>query len=169
MHIQLNRVLPPGPKQYWEELAVEHRNAPEHQKWMYEADPFAARKEVDQRQAQVISKRRDEANVQRPAAESVEATLRGSEPRRPVASGEFAQAPEVRMAASLRELAEDAIKQVTLLFCILIRLLTLNSRPFLFIRKQPTSPRLFCLMKTLPRSNSNSGSWVSPLCNRAMP
>ncbi|KAJ7492368.1 P-loop containing nucleoside triphosphate hydrolase protein [Mycena latifolia] len=82
---RLNRILPPGPRKYWEELVVEHKNAPAHQSWMFDADPFAARKEVDQRQAQ---------------------------PRRPEASGEFAQAPEVRMAGSLRELAEDAIKQV---------------------------------------------------------
>ncbi|KAJ7675357.1 P-loop containing nucleoside triphosphate hydrolase protein [Mycena rosella] len=113
--IQLNRVLPPGPRKYWEELAVEHNNSPEHQKWMYDADPFAARKEVEQRQAQVISKRRDETKPQAPG-ESVEATLRGSEPRRPEASGEFAQAPEVRMAGSLRELAEDAIKQAISLY-----------------------------------------------------
>ncbi|KAJ7017484.1 P-loop containing nucleoside triphosphate hydrolase protein [Mycena alexandri] len=78
--IQLNRVLPPGPRQYWDILAAEHNNCPEHQKWMYNADPFAARKEVDQRQAQAM-------------------TLRSSEPRHTAAaSGEFAQAPEVKMA-----------------------------------------------------------------------
>ncbi|KAJ7446393.1 P-loop containing nucleoside triphosphate hydrolase protein [Mycena galericulata] len=113
--LQLNRVLPPGPRQYWEELVTEHKNAPEHQKWMYEADPFAARKEVDQRQAQAISKRRDEAQAQSPG-ESVEASLRASQPRQPAASGEFAQAPEVRMAGGLRELAEDAIKQAISLY-----------------------------------------------------
>ncbi|KAJ7109956.1 P-loop containing nucleoside triphosphate hydrolase protein [Mycena epipterygia] len=113
--IQLNRILPPGPRQYWDTLATEHSNSPAHQKWMYEADPFAARKEVEQRQAQVISKRRDETNVQAPG-ESVEATLRGSEPRPKAASGEFAQAPEVKMAGALRDLAEDAIKQAISLY-----------------------------------------------------
>ncbi|KAJ6504362.1 P-loop containing nucleoside triphosphate hydrolase protein [Mycena vulgaris] len=101
-NIQLNRILPPGPKKYWEELAVEHKNSPEHQKWMYDADPFVARKEVDQRQAQVISKRRDRHQP---------SSSRGIE-----ASGEFAQAPEVRMAGSLRDLAEDAIKQAISLY-----------------------------------------------------
>ncbi|KAJ6575382.1 P-loop containing nucleoside triphosphate hydrolase protein [Mycena capillaripes] len=112
--IQLNRVLPPGPRQYWDALATEHSNAPEHQKWMYSADPFAARKEVDQRQAQAITKRRDVA-VAAPT-ESVEESVRGSEPRRPAASGEFAEAPEVKMAGELRDLAEEAIKQAISLY-----------------------------------------------------
>ncbi|KAJ7878638.1 P-loop containing nucleoside triphosphate hydrolase protein [Mycena leptocephala] len=103
---RLKMVLPPGPRQYWDVLATEHNNAPEHQKWMYSADPFAARKEVDQRQAQTISKRRDEATPR--SGESVEATLRVSK--------EFAEAPEVRMAGTLRDLAEDAIKQAISLY-----------------------------------------------------
>ncbi|KAJ7040354.1 P-loop containing nucleoside triphosphate hydrolase protein [Mycena alexandri] len=111
--IQLNRVLPPGPRQYWDILAAEHNNCPEHQKWMYNADPFAARKEVDQRQAQAMSKKRDEST---PAGGSVE-PLRSSEPRHTAAaSGEFAQAPEVKMAGALRDLAEDAIKQAISLY-----------------------------------------------------
>jgi len=32
--LQLNRVLPPGPRDYWIELAAEHKNVPEHMKWM---------------------------------------------------------------------------------------------------------------------------------------
>ncbi|KAJ7170133.1 P-loop containing nucleoside triphosphate hydrolase protein [Mycena filopes] len=106
---RLNRVLPPGPRQYWDTLAAEHNNCPEHQKWMYNADPFAARKEVEQRQAQ--------ANKKREEPTPADASSRSSEPRRTAAaSGEFAQAPEVKMAGALRDLAEDAIKQALSLY-----------------------------------------------------
>ncbi|KAL0068598.1 putative ATP-dependent RNA helicase ucp12 [Marasmius tenuissimus] len=99
--IQLNRVLPRGPQDYWNELAVEHKNAPEHQKWMYDADPFAARKEVEDRQARAAEKRSGSSSK---AEGSSRGTSGGS-------SNEFSQAPEVRMATSLRESVEDAIKK----------------------------------------------------------
>ncbi|KAJ7897125.1 P-loop containing nucleoside triphosphate hydrolase protein [Mycena olivaceomarginata] len=111
-NLQLNRVLPPGPRQYWDTLATEHSNTPEHQKWMYNPDPFAARKEVEQRQAQALNKRRD----QLAPLESTEVNPRGTQPRPTAASGEFADAPEVKMAGALRELAEDAIKQAISLY-----------------------------------------------------
>ncbi|KAJ7070765.1 P-loop containing nucleoside triphosphate hydrolase protein [Mycena amicta] len=106
--LQLNRILPPGPRQYWESLAQEHSQCPEHQKWMYAADPFDAKREVEQRQALALKKREQ---PKAPAAESVQDTLRGTAPRLIPASGEFAKAPEVKMAGILREFAEDAIKQ----------------------------------------------------------
>jgi hypothetical protein len=77
-------------------------------KWMYNPDPFATRKEVEQCQAQAVNKRRD----QFAPLESTEVNPRGTQPRPTAASGEFADAPEVKMAGALRELAEDAIKQV---------------------------------------------------------
>ncbi|KAI0041900.1 P-loop containing nucleoside triphosphate hydrolase protein [Auriscalpium vulgare] len=96
--IQLNRVLPQGPREYWNELAVEHKAAPTHQAWMYEADPFAARKGVDDRQDKVVKKK----------AEVLEAKSSGqSSP----ASNEFSSAPEVKMATDLRDLVESAIKK----------------------------------------------------------
>ncbi|KAJ7246262.1 P-loop containing nucleoside triphosphate hydrolase protein [Mycena haematopus] len=111
--VQLNRVLPPGPRQYWNTLAIEHNNVPEHQKWMYNPDPFAARKEVEQRQVQALNKRRD----QLAPAESSEVGSWGSDPRpNHVVSKEFADAPEVRMAGAIRDLAEDAIKQAISLY-----------------------------------------------------
>ncbi|KAL0581083.1 putative ATP-dependent RNA helicase ucp12 [Marasmius crinis-equi] len=76
---------------------TEHKNAPDHQKWMYEADPFAARKEVEERQARAAEKRAE--STSKPGGSS-------SGP-----SNEFSQAPEIRMATSLREQVEDAIKQ----------------------------------------------------------
>ncbi|PIL31325.1 hypothetical protein GSI_06023 [Ganoderma sinense ZZ0214-1] len=96
--IQLDRVLPPGPRDYWKQLATEHKAAPAHQSWMYEADPFAARKAVSDRQEKAAQKK-EEAN--RPEGHS-----------RPIQqSSEFASAPEVKMASSLRDFIEDAVKK----------------------------------------------------------
>ncbi|OSD00833.1 P-loop containing nucleoside triphosphate hydrolase protein [Trametes coccinea BRFM310] len=96
--IQLNRVLPPGPREYWNQLAAEHKAIPEHQKWMYEADPFAARKAVDERQEKA-AKKKEEAN-------RAEGSHKVSQ-----TSSEFANAPEAKMATSLRDFVEDAVKK----------------------------------------------------------
>ncbi|KAH8992445.1 P-loop containing nucleoside triphosphate hydrolase protein [Lactarius akahatsu] len=95
--IQLNRVLPPGPRDYWAELAVEHKNAPSHQEWMYEADPFAARKSVDDRQEKAAKKRE----------ETQQASTRPVPQTDP---GPFENSPEVKLSTELRELVENAIK-----------------------------------------------------------
>ncbi|KAH9948231.1 P-loop containing nucleoside triphosphate hydrolase protein [Amylocystis lapponica] len=102
--IQLNRVLPPGPREYWNELATEHKSVPEHQQWMYAADPFAARKTVDERQAKTAQKK--------------EGSSREVENARPSAqhSPEFADAPEAKMASTLRDLVEDAVKKAVALY-----------------------------------------------------
>jgi hypothetical protein len=68
---------------------------------MYEADPFLAQQEVQKRQAKAAEKR-EEAT----ASNSSNADM-----RKPTSSNEFSQSPEVRMATSLRELVEDAIKE----------------------------------------------------------
>lgn len=102
--IQLDRVLPPGPRDYWKQLAAQHKAAPAHQSWMYEADPFAARKAVNERQEKAAQKQ-EEAN--RP-----EAHLRPIQQ-----SSAFANAPEVKMASSLRDLIEDAVKKVGIGAC----------------------------------------------------
>lgn len=96
-------MLPPGPRDYWNELAAEHKNVLEHQKWMYDADPFAARRMVDERQAKAVKERED-----------VSSTAESSRPGGHGGSGshEFVHAPEVKMAGSLRELVEDCIKKV---------------------------------------------------------
>ncbi|KAG1766414.1 P-loop containing nucleoside triphosphate hydrolase protein [Suillus occidentalis] len=94
--LQLNRVLPPGPRDYWTELAAEHKNAPEHMKWMYDADPFAARRAVDERQAKAAQNRQQ--------GNSKTSTMLGSK--------EFANSPEVRMSTDLRDLVEDVVKKV---------------------------------------------------------
>ncbi|EGO02407.1 hypothetical protein SERLA73DRAFT_120997 [Serpula lacrymans var. lacrymans S7.3] len=97
-NIQLNRVLPPAPRDYWNELAAEHKAAPEHQQWMYDTDPFAARKQVDERQAKAVQKREAGAS---------------SGLQNAAGPNEFSRAPEVKMASSLRDLVEDAVKRAT--------------------------------------------------------
>lgn len=94
----LYRVLPPGPREYWNELAEEHKKVLEHQKWMYEADPFAARKAVDERQ-EAAAKKKD-LNSQAPDSRGLAKT-----------SPEFANSPEAKMASGLRDLVEDCIKK----------------------------------------------------------
>ena len=70
---------------------------------MYEADPFLAQQEIKIRQAKAAEKREE-------AAASNSSTL---DVRKAASSNEFSQSPEVRMATSLRELVEDAIKEVS--------------------------------------------------------
>lgn len=96
--IQLNRVLPPGPRDYWNELAAEQKQSPEHLKWMYDADPFSARKAVSERQEKA-AKKKEEASSSNDKGQASP-------------SPEFANAPEAKMAGSLRELVEDSIKKV---------------------------------------------------------
>ena len=106
--IQLDRVLPPGPRDYWKQLAAEHKAAPAHQSWMYEADPFAARKAVNERQEKAAQKNEE---VNRPEGHS-----------RPIQqSSEFVSAPEVKMASSIRDFIEDAVKKVTICARIMVQ------------------------------------------------
>ncbi|KAF5366936.1 hypothetical protein D9757_010848 [Collybiopsis confluens] len=100
--LQLNRVLPRGPAEYWNQLAVEHKASPEHLKWMYDPDPFAARKEVEERQDRAAQKRAQINASSEPGASSRSS---GS------VHNEFSKAPEVRMATSLRDRVEEAVKQ----------------------------------------------------------
>ena len=68
---------------------------------MYEADPFAAWKAVEARQAKAAAKRIEQAEQ----AES-------GKSKAPSVPGVFSNALEVKMASQLRDLVEDAIKQV---------------------------------------------------------
>ncbi|KAI0295038.1 hypothetical protein BC826DRAFT_302175, partial [Russula brevipes] len=94
--IQLNRVLPPGPRDYWAELAAEHKKAPSHHSWMYDADPFAARKSVTERQEKAAKNKEAKQIVEAPTPESK---------RDP-----FDDSPEVKLSSDLRDLVENAIK-----------------------------------------------------------
>ncbi|KIK70609.1 hypothetical protein GYMLUDRAFT_148068 [Collybiopsis luxurians FD-317 M1] len=101
--LQLNRVLPRGPADYWNNLAAEHKEAPEHLKWMYDPDPFAARKKVDERQALATERRARSAANTDPAGNTRQTASSSS--------SEFSRAPEVRMAVALRDQVEEAVKQ----------------------------------------------------------
>lgn len=94
-NIQLNRVLPTGPREYWQELAEEHRTIPEHKKWQYDPDPFAAKAALEERQRRAADKRG------KPETEE-ESDLRI-----------FDGHSDVRMATTLRDQVESAIKKVS--------------------------------------------------------
>ena len=66
-------------------------------KWMYDPDPFAARKEVAERQAKATRKREESAAVSKVSQ----------------ASHQYAHQPEVKMSSELRDMVEDAVKQVS--------------------------------------------------------
>ena len=68
---------------------------------MYDADPFAARKAVQERQEKAAAKREV---ASRPDGGVTSASH----------SPEFSNAPEAKMASSLREFVEDAVKQVAI-------------------------------------------------------
>jgi ATP-dependent RNA helicase DHX57 len=70
---------------------------------MYEADPFLAHQELKKRQAKATEKREEAATL---GSSSVDV-------RKSASSNEFSQSTEVRMATSLRELVEDAIKEAS--------------------------------------------------------
>ena len=95
-------MLPPGPRDYWNLLAAEHKAAPAHQNWMYEADPFSARKAVQERQEKAAKRNEDASGSEigaKPASHS---------------PPDFANVPEAKMASSLRDLVEDAVKKASL-------------------------------------------------------
>jgi hypothetical protein len=96
--IQLNLVLPPGPRDYWASLAAEHKKAPSHQSWMYDADPFAARKSVADRQEKAAKKKEAQETADAPASKSK--------------IDVFGDSPEVKLSGELRSLVENAIKMV---------------------------------------------------------
>jgi ATP-dependent RNA helicase DHX57 len=70
---------------------------------MYRADPFAARKEVDERQSKAAKTRNDTND-----------NNSGTTRSQPI-STEFANVPEVKMVGALREVVEAAIKEVTII------------------------------------------------------
>jgi ATP-dependent RNA helicase DHX57 len=95
-NLQLHRLLPPGPREYWGQLEDNRKKAADHLAWQYEPDPFAAQKEVKARQEAALQRRKKKE-------------LGPSEQDINLAMG---LVPEVRMAASVREMAENVIKEV---------------------------------------------------------
>ena len=116
--------LPPVIRPYWSILQAEKAAAPEHRAWEYATDPFAARKEVDDRQA----KRKEKDAVRAAAAENgasgsgtaLDGGSRNASGRSTPSAeltggrgGEWARAPEVKMSTTLREMVEDMVKKVS--------------------------------------------------------
>ena len=64
---------------------------------MYEADPFAARKAVDERQEKAVQKREQASTGAEVSSTSLE----------------YLNAPEVKMSASVREAVEESIRKVS--------------------------------------------------------
>lgn len=97
--LQLDRVLPPGPREYWKQLEAERKMAPQHLSWMYEPDPWAAKRSVEQRQEKAATRREEVAA----------APVISAEDRK--AAREFAHAVEVKMSPAMRDLVEKCIKE----------------------------------------------------------
>lgn len=100
-NLQLHRLLPPGPREYWAQLEEDRKKAPEHLAWQYEPDPFAAQKEV---------KARQDAALQRRKKKELGPNKQDMDP----AMGRIF---EVRMAGSVREMVENVIKEVHTQLC----------------------------------------------------
>lgn len=94
--MKLHLVLPPGPRDYWNELAAEHKKAPAHLHWLYAADPFGAKKELDEQKV----KSRDAPTAS--GLRKNDATIRVND------------IPEVKMAINIREAVEEIIKKVSI-------------------------------------------------------
>ncbi|TFK77465.1 P-loop containing nucleoside triphosphate hydrolase protein, partial [Pluteus cervinus] len=99
--IQLNRVLPPGPRDYWNELSAEHKAMAQPVQWIYDADPFAARQAQDEQRVKAAQERAEKGTYK-------ETKTKESDP--------FSQLPEVKMATTLRDLVENAVKEAFKLY-----------------------------------------------------
>ena len=95
--MKLHLVLPPGPRDYWNELEVEHNSAVHQLQWLYATDPFAAKKEFEDRKAQLSQSNKSASKSGRQRGE---------------VSGGYKDLPEVKMASTIRELVEEAVKKV---------------------------------------------------------
>ncbi len=114
---------------------------------MYDADPFAARKAVDERQAKATQRREDRATP------SDKPNAAGQ------TSPEFANAPEAKMASGLRDIVEQSIKKVS---CLVINSF-MFIRSYLFrhcrciLKREMEVIPLFFPVRTFHHFNSNWG------------
>ncbi len=104
--------LPPSIRPYWSNLTSEKAIAPEHQAWEWTADPFAAKKEVEERQ----KRRKEKGAVREADRNGVDGRGTPIVPRgNGVGHGgrSWEGAPEVRMAPGLREMVEGTVRKVS--------------------------------------------------------
>lgn len=114
-HLPLALTLPPTIRPYWSELLAEKAGAPAHREWEWREDPFAARKEVEERQNKKVEKE-SRANGDAGGGGGG-GSARGSGRSTPAEDGRrggrhWEEAPEVRMAPALREMVEGVVKKV---------------------------------------------------------
>ncbi|WVQ98990.1 hypothetical protein IAU59_006122 [Kwoniella sp. CBS 9459] len=117
-HLPMAMTLPPSIRPYWSTLTAEKAAAPAHRAWEYNADPFAAKKEVEDRQ----TKKKDKEVAVKEAEENGFGGGGGSgksgrgTPAKEANKGgggrEWERAPEVKMASSLREMVEGTVRKM---------------------------------------------------------
>ncbi|WWD01093.1 hypothetical protein V866_008031 [Kwoniella sp. B9012] len=113
-HLPMAMTLPPSIRPYWSTLTAEKAAAPPHRSWEYDPDPFAAKKEVEDRQ----NKKKDkeaarEAEVDgRIAGPSGRGTPVAREANQGGGGTAWDRAPEVKMASSLRETVEATVRKM---------------------------------------------------------
>jgi ATP-dependent RNA helicase DHX57 len=99
-------VLPPTVRPFWSTLLAEKAAAPAHRAWDFAADPFAAKKEVEQRQ-----EKRKQNEVKREEAEK-SGEVRNGNGNGNGGGREWGNVPEVRMTQTQREVVEEIIRRV---------------------------------------------------------
>lgn len=103
----MSMTLPPSIRPYWSELTAEKAAAPAHRSWEYNPDPFAAKKEVADRQEKRKEKEEKDKEVTLSRESKTAKEAKGSGGRG------WDDAPEVKMAASLREMVEGTVRKVS--------------------------------------------------------
>ncbi|WWD09835.1 hypothetical protein V865_007963 [Kwoniella europaea PYCC6329] len=113
-HLPMAMTLPPSIRPYWSTLTAEKAAAPPHRSWEYDPDPFAAKKEVEDRQNKKKNKEAArEAEVDgRSAGPSGRGTPVAREANQGGGGTAWDRAPEVKMASSLRETVEATVRKM---------------------------------------------------------
>ncbi|WWD16188.1 hypothetical protein CI109_100613 [Kwoniella shandongensis] len=116
-HLPMAMTLPPSIRPYWTTLTAEKAASPPHQAWEYSTDPFAAKKEVEDRQSR--KKEKEVAREQENGGAGGSGSGRGTPTTRSGGGGggggggyEWERAPEVRMAPALREMVEGTVRKM---------------------------------------------------------
>lgn len=97
-NLSLNRALPPGPREYWQDLVSMKSSSPSTQDWKWSEDPFDAQQ-----------KRKASAAAALLAKQNNSSSSGGTSYSKPLSKA-WEEAREVRMAPALRELVEETVK-----------------------------------------------------------
>ncbi|KAK4689764.1 ATP-dependent RNA helicase DHX57, partial [Tremellales sp. Uapishka_1] len=112
-HLPLALTLPPTIRPYWSTLTAEKAASPPHQAWEYDPDPFAAKKEVESRQAKKKDKEKEQEQGGNGHGGGSGNASRSQTPSNSLGGGGagWDRASEVRMAPSLREAVEGTVRK----------------------------------------------------------